>query len=104
MNRYELIGHLGKDPEVKHLEGDKTVASFTVATTKKHKSKDGEKVEQTEWHNVAMWDGLAGIAEKYLKKGDKIFVSGEHKTRKYEDSQECNRYFSVLVAKEMIML
>jgi len=70
VNKVIIIGHLGADPEVRHLENGSVVANFNVATTGKYKGKNGEPIEQTEWFRVEVWDSLAGVAEKYLKTGN----------------------------------
>ena len=75
VNKVILVGHLGKDPEVRHLEGGATVVNFTLATTENY-TKDGRKVEQTEWHNVVMWRGLADVAAKFLQKGKLVYIEG----------------------------
>ena len=76
VNKVILVGNLGKDPEVRHLEGGTAVASFSIATTEVYKDKTGARQEQTEWHNIVVWRGLAEIAEKYLKKGMTIYIEG----------------------------
>lgn len=104
LNRYEVIGILGADPEVRYLESGSVVASFSVATSFKYKDKDGNKKEVTDWHNVVLWDGLAKVADQYLKKGQLVFVSGSHKTRSYEDKDGVKKYTSELAGREMKML
>lgn len=84
VNKVILIGRVGKDPEVRHLDGDKTVASFSLATSEKYTNRAGEKVEQTEWHNVVIWGKLAEIAEKYVVKGMMLYIDGKIKTRSWE--------------------
>ena len=82
VNKVILVGNLGKDPEIRHLENGATVANFSIATSENYKDrKTGEKVSQTEWHNIVAWRGLAEIAEKYLKKGQKVYIEGKLKTR-----------------------
>ena len=85
-----LIGRLGRDPEVKRLENGAAVAKFTMATDESYKDKDGNKVEQTEWHNVVCWRTQAEMAERYLKKGMLIFVEGKLTHREYQDN--CVQY------------
>jgi single-strand DNA-binding protein len=92
VNKVILIGNLGADPEVKDLDGGKKVASFNVATTERYTDRNGEKQEQTEWHRLELWDGLAGLAQQYLKKGDKIYVEGKLKTDSWQDADGNNRY------------
>ena len=75
VNKVILVGNLGKDPEVRHLENGAAVANFSIATSETYKDrKTGEKVSQTEWHNIVAWRGLAEIAERYLKKGHKVYI------------------------------
>ena len=77
VNKVILLGNLGKDPEVRYLDNGVAVANFSLATTENYKNKQGERVSQTEWHNVVFWRGLAEVAEKYLKKGDSIYLEGK---------------------------
>ena len=105
VNKVILIGNLGKDPEVRHLENGASVANFSIATSENYKDrKTGEKVSQTEWHNIVVWRGLAEIAEKYLKKGDKIYIEGKLKTRSWMDQEGKNRYTTEVIADNMTML
>jgi single-strand DNA-binding protein len=99
-----LIGRLGKDPEVKRLENGAAVAKFTMATDESYKDKDGNKVEQTEWHNVVCWRTQAEMAEKYLKKGMLIFVEGKLTHREYQDKDNQKRHFTEVVANTFRML
>ncbi|MDG1725187.1 MAG: single-stranded DNA-binding protein [Bacteroidia bacterium] len=84
INKVTLIGHLGKDPEVKYLDKDRVVANLTIATNERYNDRNGNRVETTEWHNLEMWDGLAKVAEKYLKKGSLVYVEGKLKTEEWE--------------------
>jgi single-strand DNA-binding protein len=84
VNKVILIGHLGKDPEVKYLEGGMAVAKIVLATSESYKNKEGVKVDHTEWHNINFWGNNAEIAEKYLKKGMQIYVEGKLRTRSWE--------------------
>lgn len=84
INKVILVGHLGKDPEVKYLDKDRVVANFSIATNDRYTDKNGNRVDTTEWHNIEMWDGLAKVAEKYLKKGSLIYVEGKLKTEEWE--------------------
>ncbi|EOR94718.1 Single-stranded DNA-binding protein [Arcticibacter svalbardensis MN12-7] len=103
VNKVILVGHLGKDPEVRHLENGTSVASFTLATSENY-TRDGKKVEQTEWHNIVVWRGLADVAEKYLKKGELIYVEGKLRTRSYDDKNGVKRYQTEVVADNFTML
>lgn len=84
INKVTLIGHLGKDPEVRYLDKDRVVANLTLATNERYNDRNGNRVETTEWHNLEMWDGLAKVAEKYLKKGSLVYVEGKLKTEEWE--------------------
>ena len=104
VNKVFLIGHLGKDPEVRHLEGGNTVANFPLATSESYTTKDGNKVDQTEWHNIVIWRKLAEIAEKYLKKGSLIYLEGRIRTRSWDDKEGNKRYITEIVAINFQML
>lgn len=104
VNKVILVGNLGKDPEIKHLEGGVAVASFTLATSEKYNNRSGEKVTQTEWHNVVLWRGLAEIAEKYLRKGSQVYIEGKLRTRSWDDQAGNKRYTTEIVADNMTML
>jgi single-strand DNA-binding protein len=104
VNRVILIGNLGKDPEIRNLEGGVKKASFSLATSESFKGKNGEKIEQTEWHNIVLWRGLAEVAESFLKKGNTIFIEGKIKTRDYTDKDGNKRYITEIVADNMVML
>jgi single-strand DNA-binding protein len=103
VNKVILVGHLGKDPEVRHLDGGVSVASFPLATSETY-TKDGKKVEQTEWHNIVLWRGLADIAEKFLTKGKLIYVEGKLRTRTWDDKEGNKRYTTEVVADNFTML
>ena len=104
VNKVILVGNLGKDPEVRHLEGGAAVANFTLATTEIYKDKTGARQEQTEWHNVVVWRGLAEIAEKYLKKGMTIYVEGKLRTRSWDDKEGHKRYTTEIVGDTFTIL
>lgn len=103
VNKVILVGHLGKDPEVRYLDGGVTVASFPLATSEVY-SKDGKRVEQTEWHNIVMWRGLADVASKYLQKGRLVYIEGKLRTRNYEDKEGIRRYSTEVVAENFTLL
>jgi len=103
INKVILVGHVGKDPEVRYLEGGVAVAKFSLATSESYKNKEGNKVDQTEWHNVVMWRGLAEIVEKYVKKGQLLYVEGKIRTRTYGEENN-KKYFTEIVADQMTML
>ncbi|RZK20225.1 MAG: single-stranded DNA-binding protein [Hymenobacter sp.] len=104
INKVILVGNLGKDPEVRHLEGGNSVANFTLATNDYYKDKQGNRVERTEWHNISAWRGLAELAEKYLKKGSQVYVEGKLRTRQYQDKDQQTRYITEIVADEISLL
>jgi len=104
VNKVILIGNLGKDPEVRSLESGAKVASFSLATTESYKNKEGQKVDQTEWHNIVMWRGLAEVAEKYLKKGSQIYLEGKIRSRSWDDKEGNKRYTTEIIADTFTML
>jgi len=105
VNKVILIGNLGKDPEVRHLESGAVVANFPIATSETYKDrKSGEKITQTEWHNIVIWRGLAEVAEKYLKKGSSVYIEGKLRTRSWDDKEGNKRYTTEIVADNMTML
>ena len=103
INKVILVGHLGKDPEIRHLEGGVAVASFPLATSETF-NKDGRKVEQTEWHNIVMWRGLADVAAKFLQKGKLVYIEGKIRTRSFEDKEGNKKYTTEIVADNFTML
>ena len=103
-NRVQLIGHLGQDPEVKRLDSGSILARFSVATTERYKNKNGERVEDTQWHNVILWGNLAELAEKYLQKGKEIALEGKLNHRSYDDKDGNKRYVTEVVASDFLML
>ena len=104
VNKVILLGNLGKDPEVRYLDNGVAVANFSLATTENYKNKEGERVSQTEWHNIVLWRGLAEVAEKWLKKGSSIYVEGKIRTRKWEDKAGNTRYSTEVLGDNMTML
>lgn len=104
VNKVILVGHLGKDPEVRTLDNGTKVARFSVATTESYKDRNtGERVDNTEWHNVTLWRGLAEVAENYLKKGQLVYIEGKLQTRSYEQDG-VTKYSTDVVGREMTML
>ncbi len=104
VNKVILVGNLGKDPEVRHLESGVAVASFSLATSESYKDKNsGEKKTITEWHNVVLWRGLAEVAEKYLHKGDQVYIEGRLRTRSWEGDNG-TRYTTEIIGDNMTML
>ena len=105
VNKVILVGNLGKDPEVRYLEGGTAVANFTLATSETYKDRNsGERKTQTEWHNIVLWRGLAEVAEKYLKKGSQVYVDGKLRTRSWDDKDGNTRYTTEIVGDNMTML
>ena len=104
VNKVILVGNLGKDPEVRHLEGGVSVAHFTLATNDYYKDKQGTRVERTEWHNISAWRGLADMADKFLKKGQQVYIEGKLRTRQYQDKDQQTRYITEIIADEISML
>ncbi|GCD78474.1 single-stranded DNA-binding protein [Thermaurantimonas aggregans] len=102
LNKVMIIGNLGADPEYKTLENNATVAKLRIATTESY-MKDGQKVENTEWHTVNLWRNLADTAHKYLKKGDKVYIEGKLKTRSWEENGQ-KRYSTEIEGLSMVML
>ena len=103
INKVILVGHLGKDPEIRYLEGNVSVASFPLATSESF-NKDGRKIEQTEWHNIVMWRGLADVAAKYLQKGKLVYIEGKLRTRSFEDKTGIKKYTTEIVAENFTLL
>ena len=105
INKVTLLGRLGKDPEIQYLENRTPLARFTVATNDRYKDKSGNWVDQTEWHNVVVWRGLAEISEKYLKKGSMVYLEGKLRTRSWDDKETGVKKFSTeIVGDNFIML
>lgn len=104
VNKVQLIGQLGNNPEVKTLESGKKVANFSMATNESYKNQTGEKVTDTQWHNVVAWGSTAGIIEKYVNKGERIAIEGKLTSRSYEDKTGVKRYVTEVVANEVLLL
>ncbi len=104
INKVILVGNLGKDPEVRTVTSGASVARFSVATSESYTNKEGQKIENTEWHNVVLWRGLATIAEKYLKKGNKVYIEGKLRNRQYEDKDGNKKYTTEVEASELLLL
>ncbi len=104
INKVILIGNVGKDPEVRHLESNVSVANFTLATSENYTNKSGEKVTTTEWHNIVCWRSLANLAENYIKKGSQIFIEGRIRTRSYDAQDGSKRYITEIYADAIQLL
>lgn len=102
-NRVQLIGHLGQDPEVKQTNGG-TLTRFSIATTDRYKNKQGEQMEDTQWHNVVVWGKLADIAGQYLRKGQQVALEGKLNHRSYDDKDGNKRYYTQVVANDFLFL
>jgi single-strand DNA-binding protein len=105
VNKVILIGNLGKDPEVKHLETGSAMANFSVATSEVYTDRtSGVKKEITDWHDIVVWKGLAEIAEKYLRKGTKVYIEGKLKKRSWQDKEGQTRYSLEIIADQLTIL
>jgi len=103
VNKVILVGNVGRDPEIRHLDKGVAVARFSLATTENYTSKTGEKVSNTEWHNVVAWRGLAEVVEKYVKKGSQLYIEGRLRTRDY-DKDGVKHYATEINADTMQLL
>jgi len=104
VNKVILVGNLGKDPEVKYFESGVPKASFSLATSDSYVAKSGERIDTVEWHNIVLWRGLAEVAEKYLKKGDSIYLEGKIKTRSWDDADGNKKYITEIEGNNMVMI
>lgn len=104
VNKVILIGNVGADPDIQTFDNGTTKAAFSLATSEKYKDRDGEKQEKTEWHNIVLWKGLVDIVEKYVKKGDKLYIEGKITTRSWDGKDGNKRYITEIVAMNMTML
>lgn len=105
VNKVILIGNLGKDPEVRHLENGATVANFSIATSETYVDKTtGQRVENTDWHDIVVWRGLATVVEKYIKKGTKVYIEGKLKKRSWVDKENITRYTTEVIADQLTIL
>lgn len=103
-NRVQIIGNLGKDPEIKTFESGKKNARFSVAANEAYVNEAGKRVESTEWVNVTAWDGLANIAEKYLHKGNQVAICGRLHTRDYTDAKGEKKWITEVIATDILLL
>ncbi|MFV0365340.1 MAG: single-stranded DNA-binding protein [Mangrovibacterium sp.] len=104
INKVILIGNVGQDPEVKYLEQDVAVANFSLATTERYTSREGQRMENTEWHRIVVWRGLAKVVEQYVKKGSKLYIEGRLRTREWTDKDGNKRYTTEIYADNLEML
>ena len=104
VNKVILVGNLGSDPEIRHLPSGSVVANFNLATSESYVTREGDKVEQTEWHRVELWDGLAKIAEQYLSKGRQVYIEGKLKTDSWQDNDGNKRFVTKIRGINMTLL
>jgi len=104
VNKVILVGNVGKDPEVRHLDAGVAVANFSLATSETYIAKNGEKVTTTEWHNIVLWRGLAEVAEKYVTKGRQLYIEGRIRTRSYDDQAGNKKYITEIYGDVMQLL
>mgnify|MGYP001227277192 CR=1 FL=1 len=104
LNKVILIGNLGADPEIREMPDGTKMAKFSIATTERYTNKAGEKISNTEWHNIVLWRGTAEVAEKYLHKGDAVCIEGKLKTRSWEDENGIKKYATDIQGDSMTML
>ena len=102
-NRVQLIGNLGKDPEVKTFDNGKKIAKFSMATSESYKKESGEKVTETQWHNIVAWNGTAQVVSKLLSKGKEVALHGKLSNRSWEDDKGTKHYITEVVADEIVV-
>ena len=103
-NKVQLIGNLGNNPEITTLESGKKIAKFSIATNESYKNAQGEKVTDTQWHNVVGWNKTAEIIERYLEEGSEVAIEGKLTSRSYETKEGEKKYITEVVANEVLML
>jgi single-strand DNA-binding protein len=103
-NKVQLIGNLGSNPEIKTLDGGKKLARFNIATNESYRNNNGEKVTETQWHNLVAWGKLADIVERYVMKGSEVAVEGKLTYRTYNDKDGNKKYFTEIQVNELLML
>ncbi|HPE86646.1 MAG: single-stranded DNA-binding protein [Bacteroidales bacterium] len=104
VNKVILVGNLGNDPDVVAIETNLKKATFRMATTESYRNREGQRVDQTEWHTITVWRGLAEVVEKYLHKGSKVYVEGRLRTREYTDKEGIKKYFTEVLCDSLVML
>jgi single-strand DNA-binding protein len=104
VNKVILVGHLGRDPELRYTQNGQAVANFSMATTESYAKRDGEREDRTEWHRIVAWGRLAEICAEYLSKGRQVYIEGRIQTREWEDREGEKRRTTEIVAREMQML
>ncbi|WP_103072582.1 single-stranded DNA-binding protein [Aquimarina sediminis] len=103
-NKVQLIGNLGQEPEIVNLESGKKLAKFSIATNDYYYNKQGDKITETQWHNIVAWGKTADIVDKYVNKGQEVAIEGKLTSRSYEDNEGQKRYITEVVCKELLML
>ena len=103
-NKVQLIGRLGRDPEVKKIDNDRMLAKFPLATEEVYRNEQGAKVTDTQWHNIVIWGKLAKVAEDYLRKGREVAIKGKLTHRMYEDKEGGKKYITEVVAYDLLLL
>ncbi|MBF8149702.1 single-stranded DNA-binding protein [Winogradskyella sp. F6397] len=103
-NKVQLIGNLGQDPEITNFESGKILAKFSIATNESYKNAQGEKITDTQWHNVVAWGKTAQVVEKYITKGKEVAIEGKLTSRSWEDKDGMKRYITEVVCSELLML
>ncbi|MEN8230578.1 MAG: single-stranded DNA-binding protein [Bacteroidota bacterium] len=104
VNKVILVGNVGKDPETRYIDESTAITKFPLATSETYKNRSGERISNTEWHNVVLWRGLAQVAEKYVKKGTQIYIEGRIKTRSYDDADGNRKYITEIVGDQLQLL
>lgn len=104
VNKVILVGNVGRDPEIRHLDKGVAVANFSLATTENYTAKNGEKVSTTEWHNIVAWRQLAEVSEKFIKKGSQLYIEGRLRTRAWDDQNGNKRYTTEIYADTIQLL
>jgi single-strand DNA-binding protein len=104
VNKVILVGNVGRDPETRYLDESTAISKFPMATSETYRNRSGERVTNTEWHNVVLWRGLAQVAEKYVKKGTQLYIEGRIKTRSYDDADGNKKYITEIVGDQMQLL
>ncbi len=103
-NKVQLIGNLGVDPEVKEMKNGKKMVKFSLATSESYKNSEGEKVTDTQWHNIVVWGPVAGVAESFLKKGSEVAVEGKITNRSYNDKEGNKKYITEIEVRDLLLL
>lgn len=103
-NKVQLIGHVGNTPEIVNLESGKKLAKFTIATNESYKNSNGEKITDTQWHNIVAWGKIADLIENYVPKGKEIGIEGKITSRSYEDKEGVKRYITEIVCNELLLM